>query len=381
MYSTESLMLEARRISGLDDFGRLDFLPAFMKLVDSFNDMSDLLHDKGRKGLHDRIVRLLINRLRIQRDLKAHPEILRESLLPPTVIVGLPRTGSTKLQRMLAAGGSFLEALMWQGFNPAPFPESTRNGRDPRIQAAIDYVASINEASPDALRSHSVVVEEVEEESMLLELTFDTLYPIAFGPIFRHLDFIERIDKTPMYEYLRTCLQYLQWQFHRGEAKPWLLKYPPNLGHESYISRALPGARYIVPHRDPVKILPSLTEISSYWLLYCKSRDKVAFSQWALREFSSEMERHLAWRQANPDARVLDLSFKEIASDGLGVARRVYEFLDIKLTPEAEKSIRTWLAANEQGERLPYSYEGLGITEDDCRSAFAEYYVRFGEYL
>ena len=120
---------------------------------------------------------------------------------------------------------------------------------------------------------------------------------ISFFPAYDWCKYIERLDKTEMYLHLRTGLQYLQWQFHQGANKPWLLKYPANLGNESYISRTFPGVKYVVTHRDPFPVMASLAKmISQTHLLNCKTRDSKRFSIWAFEEFVSEMDRHLAWR-------------------------------------------------------------------------------------
>jgi hypothetical protein len=157
------------------------------------------LHEKGRVGIEDRIIRLLVNRLRMQRDVEKHPEILSEQLLPPAVIIGLPRTGSTKLQRMLAAGHGFHELLMWQAFNPAPFPGADRGTRDPRVQAAADFVAWVARDAPDSHKGHMMIVEGTEEENHLLEQTFDTPTTVSFVPAYSWCKYIERVDKTASY--------------------------------------------------------------------------------------------------------------------------------------------------------------------------------------
>ncbi len=377
--SVDLLLERARKETGLASYGTRDFIPSLRKLVESVNGDLRQLHEKGRAGIEDRIIRLLVNRLRMQRDVEKHPEILSEQLLPPAVIIGLPRTGSTKLQRMLAAGHGFHELLMWQAFNPAPFPGADRGTRDPRIQAAADFVAWVARDAPDSHKGHMMIVEGTEEENHLLEQTFDTPTTVSFVPAYSWCKYIERVDKTASYAHLRTCLQYLQWQFHGDTAKPWLLKYPANLGNESYISRTFPGARYVVTHRDPLPIMASLSRYgASTQLLYCHAQSIRQFARWALEEFSSEMERHLAWREANPDAEVLDISFREIVDNGFEVARRIYAFLGVAWTPETQAEIRDWLVENErQKDKLEYSFEDVGISKEECSARFADYCRRF----
>jgi hypothetical protein len=381
--SLDRLLERARQEAGVGNFGTSAFIPALRKLVESVNGRIDQLHDKGRVGIEDRIVRLLVNRLRMQRDIERYPEIHQERLLPPAIVIGLPRTGSTKLHRMLAAGHGFQELLMWQAYNSAPFPSIGRQGRDPRIEAAAEFVAWVARDTPDSHKGHMMIVEGVEEENHLLEQTFETPTTVSFVPAYSWCRFIERLDKTESYAHLRTCLQYLQWQFHRNEAKPWLLKYPANLGNESYISRTFPGARYVVTHRDPVPIMASLARYNTAaQMLYCHPQSLQEFALWALGEFSSQMERHLAWRDANPDTRVLDIAFGDIVSDGIGVARRIYDFLGAPWTPATEAEIRAWLVEDErQKDRVESSFDDVGFTREECGARFADYIRRFSAYF
>ena len=56
----------------------------------------------ARLCIHSSVEIALERRFRIYRFLKSHPAILEKELPPPIIIVGLPRTGSTLLQRILA---------------------------------------------------------------------------------------------------------------------------------------------------------------------------------------------------------------------------------------------------------------------------------------
>lgn len=375
------LIARACKEAEVERFGSPVFLPALRKLVESINEVLDQLHERGRIGIEDTIIRLLVNRLRMQRDLEQHPEILAEVLQPPAAIIGLPRTGTTKLQRLVAAGRGFQELLMWQGFNPAPFSTPELDGRDSRIDAAAKFVRWVENDAPDSHKGHTMIVEGVEEEHHLLDQTFQSPSMVSFAPVYSWCRYIDRLDKTDMFAHLERSLKYLQWQFHREEARPWLLKFPANLGHESFLDRAFPGIRYVVTHRDPFPVMASLVRLNlATQLLYCHPQEPQRFSRWAMEEFASEMERHLAWREENPAAQILDVSFKDIVVNGFGVAERIYDFLGVPWTAAAQASVGGWLEENErQRDKLHYSLQDLAFTEAECHTRFADYYDRFAD--
>ena len=382
-FSVDDLLARARKEAGLQDFGTAVFMPAMQKFVHGANGIADNLRDDGKKAFEDWVIRLLVNRLRMHRDIQQNPGILQQKILPPSAIIGLPRTGSTKLQHMLAAGHGFLEPLFWQLFNPAPFPtppNAKPGDRDLRIQSAIEFVSRIAADAPDAHKGHQRIVEQADEECYYLDQTFETPSMISFFPAYDWCKYIERLDKTEMYQHLRVGLQYLQWQFHPNANMPWLLKYPANLGNESYISRTFPGIKYVVTHRDPFPVIASLSQmISATHLLNCKTRDIKRFSVWAFEEFASEMDRHLAWRDANPDVVVLDVSFKDIVGDGMGTARRIYDFFGAEWSAETEGKIREWIVEDEKvKDRLEYSFDDIAYTKADFEERWANYYQRFG---
>lgn len=89
----------SRRSRGLTDFGDDAFRPALERLLSSL-DGEARLSAAGREMLTARIIELLRNRLVLEDHIRRHPDILEEENENPIVIVGLPRTGTTLLQRI-----------------------------------------------------------------------------------------------------------------------------------------------------------------------------------------------------------------------------------------------------------------------------------------
>ncbi|MFZ1294597.1 MAG: sulfotransferase, partial [Pseudomonadales bacterium] len=115
-----AVLREASNRTGLDDFGGRDFLEPLGILLCSLEEEGRLTV-AGRTSLMERIIGLLVNRLRLQYWLAKHPEILEEQIDDPLVIVGFPRTGTTMLHRLMASDPRATALLWWEARNPAPF--------------------------------------------------------------------------------------------------------------------------------------------------------------------------------------------------------------------------------------------------------------------
>ena len=119
----ESILAEAREKTGLGDFGDDSFREPMARLLRSLEEEAGL-SEVGRGMQRARMVGLLVNRLRAEDHFARFPEILDEEIREPLVIVGLARTGTTMLQRMIASDPRVISLLWWESRNPAPFPEA-----------------------------------------------------------------------------------------------------------------------------------------------------------------------------------------------------------------------------------------------------------------
>ena len=78
------------------------------------------LNKLGANILSAGIVRSLANRLRINAWFSSHPEIANEKIVAPVVIVGMMRSGTTLIQRLLASDPSHCTTLGWEALEPVP---------------------------------------------------------------------------------------------------------------------------------------------------------------------------------------------------------------------------------------------------------------------
>ena len=115
----DSLIKAARKATGLNDFGRDFWDEPLDRLLLSIKQEADL-HPIGTFITRQRMINLLCVRLRAEEMFRRHPEILDQPQLPVWVILGLQRTGTTKLHRLLAADPDNRVLLSWEALNPVP---------------------------------------------------------------------------------------------------------------------------------------------------------------------------------------------------------------------------------------------------------------------
>ena len=201
----ENLMNAAAESAALDDFGDLEFVePLKQRLAAAGRYVS--FSATGLAAYTAGIVNDLVNRLRLTRDLKRHPEILDEDVSDPIVIFGLPRTGTTKLQRMMSADKANHSLLFWKILNFAPFPEAASGQPDPRIavgKAACEYTAT---AHPEIMKVHAAYYDQAEEDSYLVGASYEHFVNAVTLSEPEYSSYVQARPAENPYWYLAHCL-------------------------------------------------------------------------------------------------------------------------------------------------------------------------------
>jgi len=377
-----SLLAEARARSGLADFGDDGFRVPLRKLLDSLEREADL-HPAGRAAQRARIVDSLITRLRLQDLVTRHPEILAERIEDPLVVIGLPRTGTTLLQRLLASDPTVNAVLWWECRSPAPWPGSDwRTGVDPRIADAHAQVRAILAARPELASIHPWDPEGPDEEVLLLEHSFLSQVPESGANLPGYRAWLTDQDLAPAYDLLLRLLQLLQWQKRESGRleRGWVLKSPCHLASLDELFRILPDARVVQTHRDPVRSLPSIASMyASLWRLATDRVDEPEIGRQCLERFAGSLSRCLEARERLPQERFFDVAYTELVSDPLAPLRRIYEFAGRPLTPAVEAAMRRFVAEHPRESRPAHRYtlERFGYTAQRVADAFADYRARF----
>ena len=373
----EALMREAsRRADGLRDFGDERFRVPAQVLLDAMNHEGGL-SSAGRQIWHSRLVEMLRNRLVMEHYFKLHLEIEEEEIGGPIVIVGLPRTGTTLLQRILGCDRRFHSMLYWESRFPAPLTEAGTPGPDPRIALAEAETQAMIAANPELLSIHPLDAREADEEGMLLEHSFQSFFD-CYADIPSYTQWMWNHDQQAAYEHLRRMLRFIQWQKRlRGEPdRDWVLKTPHHLRQIDVLFKVFPGARVIQTHRDPLQTIPSIASfIYNLWKIHMKQPDPVrAGRQWSAI-WARGIAQTMAVRNGMPADRFFDVWFSDTLRDPLEVVRSIYDYLGISFPADTRERMQAYLDAHSREKRPVHEYglEHYGLSEEQIKADFAPY--------
>lgn len=380
-FALDALLAEASaRAGGIDDFGPGDFRQGLLVLADALNNEASL-SAPGRGLLREKLLGQLVNRLVMEDHLRRHPEILDQPIDDPLVIVGLPRTGTTLLQRTLAVDPQFSKAQWWETRYPAPLPGETLEQPLKRIARARDEVAGMIEFLPQLLAIHPLDAEQPDEEFMLMEHSFLCAMD-SYVNVPSYTAWLDAQDQTQVYQYLKRTLQFLQWQQARRGIEPgrrWLLKSPQHLHTLELLFEVFPKAQVILTHREPAKTIPSLASfIHTLWLLYSDKVDAEAVGEQWNRRMARALRHAMAVRERMPKERFLDVHFEDTVAEPQAVVDRIYQFAGLELTPQTRSAMGQWLQANGREKRAVHHYSPgqFGLSEAILQRDYAEYRAR-----
>lgn len=381
MLDLDHMLAEASRLAGgLADFGDPRFREPASVLVRAMNAEGGL----SQAGVHiwrRRIVEMLRNRLVMEDYYRRYPEISRERILGPIVIVGLPRTGTTLLQRVLGCDRRFHPMLTWESRYPTPMVEPGTPGPDPRIAVVTAETEAILKANPTLLAIHPMSATEPDEEGMLMEHSFQSFFD-AYADIPSYTEWMWGHDQTMAYEYLERMLRFLQWQKRRRgeEAGEWVLKTPHHLRQIDVLFKVFPGTRVIQTHRDPVQTVPSIASFTyNLWKVYMERPAPFRAGQQWSGIFARGVRETLRFRENMEPGLFHDVWFADTLAKPLEVVRGIYDWLGKAFPADTQEKMKAYLEANRREKRPLHEYtlDHYGLSEEQIRQDFAEYRARY----
>src|SRR5215467_4180090 len=372
--SATDLIEAANRRCGLNEFGEGEFFDALSRLLDSCQDEGQL-NLIGTIALKTDVLETLCVRLQMERDRQLYPDITRQEIGEPLFILGLPRSGTSVLHRLLGAEPEHRSPLMWEVRSPSP---PTRDDEKRRIQRATQSCNFFNWLVPTFRHAHTVGAEVPQECVSLMTPTFlsDQFDAMYYVPSYRSWFF--RQDLRPAYQYHRRFLQHLQF---RRAARRWILKAPTHMSALPALLSVYPDALFVQTHRPPVDSMASVSSLVTVLRsAFSDAVDPFIVSREAIDYWSETMKNFLCERDRLESNRICDVPYDEIRRDPIRAVQKIYGYFGWSLSHEAERRMRALIDSQAKRQSANHRYElsQFGSSAEEVLSLFATYCQRFG---
>lgn len=383
----DALLGEARARLGLADGGVQDFCCREFDtdaLIEPLDRLLVALEQEARLTLIGRwatrrfLLRILEVRLQLMAYLRADPGVRDEVIERPLFVAGAPRTGTTILYELLASDPALRAPLGWELLRPLPppDPDPARRAADPRIGLADRELVLPQTIVSGLLSIHAYGARKPKECVSAMSFTFlsEELTARYHVPSFEA--WLEKCDRTPAYRMHRLVLQILQ---RRSGPSAWVLKSPVHLRSLPILFDVYPDAQVAVTHRDPLRVLASLTSLIAT-LRYAHS-DVVDFeglgAAHALR-YRRIFDDLVDWtRQGRlPEAQLHHSLHADFRSDPMAVVRDLHRRFDRPLDESRLAGVLASLPASLHGAH-EYSFDALGLDPEAERARYQRYQSTF----
>ena len=314
-----------------------------------------------------------------------HPEIEREEIVRPVFIVGINRTGTTFLHRLLARDPRFWTLRSYELAEPmVPDGDYARAWTDADIRRArlldVFVAAGFFESFAGA---HHIAVDEPEEDLPLLRHTFRSWSNTNIYLVPEYGRWLATAGSQPAYGYHRRALQHFAWQRHMqqpGQEAQWLLKAPVHLMELEALVDAYPDACFIQTHREPCEFTGSWVSLIEQ--LRARTTEPIprgVLGQEQLADMSTMLDRAVDFREAHPELqqRWCDVSYVDLVDNPRATVRAIYEHFGWTLEPAAVAAMEAWQERQAERRRheVRHSYDlkHYGLTPEAVDAAFARY--------
>jgi hypothetical protein len=373
-----SLLHAARRKTGLSDFGPERFRSGLRALLASL-EVDAELNVMGRIMARAQIVHALSVRLRLVDHRRQNRETSRPEVARPLFVLGLPRTGTTILYGIIAQDPAHRSPASWEVADPLPPPEHATYESDARIERTDAEFDQFRKLVPDIDSIHPMGARLPQECLVMMAYDFHSLqFELCFNTTSYQKWYLEQ-DLRPTYRFHREFLEILG---SRASGQRWVLKSPQHLASLDALLAEYPDALVVQTHRDPVKVLPSVSSL--HYALRAATSDKLDpyhIGREQNRLWSESLSRAMAVRDRSPQhaAQFIDVQFQEILKDPMGVVRRIYAKFDMPLNPEAERRMTAFIASNPRDKHGTHRYTAamFGLDAAEIGTQFEAYYRRF----
>jgi len=371
------LVDEARRQTGLDDFGSDSFREGLAVYCASLETEAQL-NDVGALAVPGAIVSALRNRLRVVDWVRRHPEVPAEPVDAPLVVIGMFRAGTTLLSNLLDQDQRNRALLLWESADSVPPPSGAEHRAGPRVEAAREQNAMLESLNPRMRVVHHEEADGPTECIAVMGQDFKSLSWEAIANVPAYGDWLLATDHESAYRYHRLVLQVLQ---SGGVGGRWTLKSPHHAIALDALTAVYPDARLVLLHRDPVVLAASVCSLISTLSGTFSDADHQRYiaGHWTAM-LEESIRRIEGFRTTHPEHPILDLQYADLVRDPSGTVAQLYASLGDELDDAAAARVSAYVDANPKGKFGVHGYDlaEFGLDADELSGRFADYVARYG---
>ncbi len=377
--SVQFVLDTAKSRAGLDDFGPMAFTERLGRLLGEVEANANVWKTAKAQFL-EQCINAATNRLRNQDFLKRNPNVHGVKIDRPIFITGLPRSGTTHLENLIAADRRLRYLPVYLGYQATPQPGEAIGGCgvDPRWEranqrwlrtSANPIMAAMHEHSPD----HACG----ENELQIPDFASYQWEWMADVPKWR--DYYLSQDQTPHYEYGREMLKAIAYQFPNG--RRWILKGNAQSEQVPVLAKVYPDATIVMTHRDPLAILQSVLTMRGLSVLaHQKAPNIPAHVAYWVDRIERMLRAYIRDYEVVPAGQRVDLMFQDVMADDVGTAQKVLEAAGLPSSVDSIQDMRDYMTNHPRGRdgRVVYDLEGnFKLDVKALRERFRFYTDRF----
>lgn len=377
--SVDAVLRAAMARTGLDDFGAEDFKDRLGRLLSEV-EADDNVWKSAKKRFVDACIKAAANRLKNRDFLKRHPEVHDVQIDRPIFITGLPRSGTTHLENLIAADRRLRYLPVYLGSEAVPTPgeKPGPDGKDPRWVRSNEHWNRMK-ANPIMAAMHEHSPDHACGENELQIPDFASYQWEWMADVPRWRDFYYSQDQTPHYEYGRTILKAIAFQF--PSERRWILKGNAQSEQLPVLTRVYPDCTIVMTHRDPVAILQSVLTMRGLAVLaHQKVPDIQAHVNYWVDRIEHMLRAYMRDMDTVPAERRIDLMFQDVMADDVGSAQKVLAAAGLQPSEESAGDMQRYMEEHPRGRdgRVVYDLEGnFGLDLKALRERFRFYTDHF----
>jgi LPS sulfotransferase NodH len=315
-------------------------------------------------------------RFAIAAALARQPEIRARAIDRPIFVIGGWRTGTTLLQRLLAALPGLRALHPAELTAPWLFAGLDAAARSARIDAGAAAHARLHLLNPAMARVHPSGAQLAEECVLAMGTDFRNWGFPSTLRCPRYAAWLLGQDFAGSYRRYADVLRLLQ----DGSGARFVLKAPAHTAELPSLFAAFPDARVVQLHRDVVETVTSGASLfAMFRSTYSDEVDPVEVGRYQLETTATWFERAMDARDAHPSAAVLDLAYAELVADPVACARRICRAFEVDWSEASRAAAQARLVELRQRHGSHrYTPEQFGLDPDEIRARFARYRGRYG---